>query len=182
MKDYIIGQNVIFNNLKCNIISADTEVILGSREASLMELFCNNPNVVITKGQIHDAVWGKLIVNETSLTKAVSNLRKLLSTLDGLTCEIKTVPKEGYLFIMTEGMDNWSFKENLLVGARKESVSSQNGKLDIIPDGVDNKSTTSSWVKNYSMNLSLVYVAIFSSLLSSVITVSLLTLLNKNLV
>ncbi|MGM7747727.1 winged helix-turn-helix domain-containing protein [Yersinia enterocolitica] len=177
LKDYIIGKNVIFNNLKCNISSADKEVILGSREASLMELFCNNPNEVITKGQIHDAVWGKLIVNETSLTKAVSNLRKLLSTFDSLNCEIKTVPKEGYLFIFTEGPDNWSFKENLLGGVYRETASDQSGKLDTIPDGLDDKLTLSFWVRNCTTNLTLVYVSIFSSLLSSVITIGILSLL-----
>lgn len=47
-------------------------------------------------------MWGKVLVSETSLTKSVSNLRKYLALFDGVTCEIKTVPKEGYMLITEE--------------------------------------------------------------------------------
>ncbi|TOG61299.1 transcriptional regulator, partial [Vibrio parahaemolyticus] len=68
----------------------------------MLKLLCENANVVISKEDIQDKVWGKVLVSETSLTKAISNLRKSLQMLEGVMCEIKTIPKEGYMLILED--------------------------------------------------------------------------------
>ncbi|NRN28531.1 winged helix-turn-helix domain-containing protein [Photorhabdus heterorhabditis] len=176
MKDYVIGRNVFFNSLTCNISSTVQEITLGSREASLLELFCKNPNEVINKTQIHESVWGAVIVNETSLTKAVSNLRKALSGFDDLTCEIKTIPKEGYIFIIDEKLDNWCIKENLLPKEASLSFSRQDKKMDAVSDELSLKNSISPVVSKSFLNL--VYIVILSSLFSSVITTGLITFIS----
>ena len=60
-------------------------------------------NELVSKEQIHQNVWGKVLVSETSLTKAISNLRKCLAQLDSLSCEIKTIPKAGYMLVCDNG-------------------------------------------------------------------------------
>lgn len=98
-RNYTLGKEVIFDTLKCEILADEQIVSLGSRDGAILKLLCEQSNKVVLKEEIHEQVWGKVLVSETSLTKAVSNLRKHLSLFDGVTCEIKTVPKEGYMLI-----------------------------------------------------------------------------------
>ncbi|AQP37767.1 winged helix-turn-helix domain-containing protein [Vibrio anguillarum] len=98
-RNYTLGKEVIFDALKCEILADEKIVSLGSRDGAILKLLCEQSNTVVLKEEIHEQVWGKVLVSETSLTKAVSNLRKHLSLFDGVTCEIKTVPKEGYMLI-----------------------------------------------------------------------------------
>ncbi|GLT17461.1 hypothetical protein GCM10007938_12380 [Vibrio zhanjiangensis] len=101
-RNYVLGNQVIFDILKREIVASDQAVSLGGREAAILKLLCERGNKVISKDEIHEEVWGKVLVSETSLTKAISNLRKSLGLFEGLACEIKTVPKEGYMLIIDE--------------------------------------------------------------------------------
>lgn len=100
LKNYLLGDHVIFDTLKREILAHDKIVSLGGREAAILKLLCENANNVIAKEEINHQVWGKVFVSETSLTKAISNLRKSLQLIDGVMCEIKTIPKEGYMLIL----------------------------------------------------------------------------------
>ncbi|EGQ8095630.1 winged helix-turn-helix transcriptional regulator [Vibrio cholerae] len=101
-RNYTLGKEVIFDTLKCEIFSDKKAVSLGSRDGAILKLLCEQCNKIVLKEEIHEQVWGKVLVSETSLTKSVSNLRKYLALFDGVTCEIKTVPKEGYMLITEE--------------------------------------------------------------------------------
>lgn len=101
-RKYILGDHVFFDILKREIITENEVIPLGGREAAILKLLCERGNQVITKEDIHEVVWGKVLVSETSLTKAISNLRKSMDTIEGLKCEIKTVPKEGYMMILED--------------------------------------------------------------------------------
>ncbi|ASU22435.1 hypothetical protein CCZ37_07450 [Vibrio qinghaiensis] len=96
---YFLGEGIIFDSLKREIVIDNDRLRLGGRESEILKLLCDNPNKIITKEDIHIKVWGSIYVSGTSLTKAISNLRKLLSTISTLACEIKTIPKEGYTLI-----------------------------------------------------------------------------------
>ncbi|GIB18639.1 transcriptional regulator [Vibrio cholerae] len=100
LRNYLLGNQVIFDTLKREVVTIDKIIGLGGREAAILKLLCENANTVIAKEEINDKVWGKVFVSETSLTKAISNLRKSLQLIDGVMCEIKTIPKEGYMLIL----------------------------------------------------------------------------------
>lgn len=53
-------------------------VSLGSKECALLELFLKCPHKVISKQDIHDAVWPNEIVSESALKNLLSELRKKL--------------------------------------------------------------------------------------------------------
>ncbi|NRD72555.1 winged helix-turn-helix domain-containing protein [Shewanella sp. VB17] len=99
-RNYILGNQVVFDKLKREITDKDTVVNIGGREAAILSMLYDNGNQVLRKDEINQHVWGKVFVSETSLTKAVSNLRKSLAQFNDISCEIKTIPKEGYMLII----------------------------------------------------------------------------------
>ncbi|EMA4781805.1 winged helix-turn-helix domain-containing protein [Providencia rettgeri] len=175
MKDYTLGQGVQFNLIKCTINSEQQEVVLGSREAKLLELFCENPNQLLDKVLMTNKVWGSIIVSETSLTKAISNLRKALSRFHNLVCEIRTIPKEGYIFIFENKCNSLNVADNILPGkdSAKFKVSNNNQEHYLV-DIKENEKIE----EKKSKNVCLVSLTIISSLISSVITVTLFSLVN----
>jgi len=103
---YHLGKEVSFDILKGELICNDSRIKLGGRETVLLKLLYENSNQVVLKSDIVATVWGPVLVSETSLTKAISNLRKSLAKhQDATKCEIKTVPKEGYVLILEEQMN-----------------------------------------------------------------------------
>jgi len=69
-------------------------------EPRLMRLLCllaENAGRVLTRDELITALWPRVVVNENSLTRAVSDLRRLLSPPNGRNIQfIQTVPKRGY--------------------------------------------------------------------------------------
>ncbi|MDX1491801.1 MAG: winged helix-turn-helix domain-containing protein [Pseudohongiellaceae bacterium] len=68
-------------------------------EPRLMQLLCmlhNQANEVVTRDRLNDGLWPHVIVNENSLTRAVSSLRRKLKPLHGPLALIETIPKKGY--------------------------------------------------------------------------------------
>ncbi|MPY23332.1 helix-turn-helix domain-containing protein [Shewanella psychropiezotolerans] len=114
-RNYALGNQMIFDVLKRQISAGKQIINIGGREAAILKLLCDKENRVISKDEINDKVWGKVFVNETSLTKAISNLRRSLAQFDSLACEIKTIPKEGYMLILDEGLTGISIAEEPLV-------------------------------------------------------------------
>ncbi|EKT64600.1 winged helix-turn-helix domain-containing protein [Providencia burhodogranariea] len=175
MKDYTLGKGIQFNLIKCTISSEQQEVMLGSRETKLLELFCENPNQVLNKTLMTDTVWGAVVVSETSLTKAISNLRKALSRFSNLVCEIKTIPKEGYIFIFENKCENWNVEENIL----PEKDGSQTAYLNKNQESHTDNSVLYKKPKNrVKVSFSLISLTIFSSLISSAVTATVLGLIN----
>ena len=103
IRNYMLGNQTVFDVLKREVASPVLNITLGGREAEILKLLCIHTNEVISKEHMHEQVWGKVFVSETSLTKAISNLRKSLARLESLSCEIKTIPKEGYMLICEDG-------------------------------------------------------------------------------
>ncbi|ELC3158213.1 winged helix-turn-helix domain-containing protein [Vibrio harveyi] len=103
VRNYVLGNQIVFDVLKREVTSSIQTIKLGGREAEILKLFCMHTNEVISKEEMNQKVWGKVLVSETSLTKAISNLRKSLARLESLSCEIKTIPKEGYMLICESG-------------------------------------------------------------------------------
>lgn len=81
-------------------------------EPRLMKLLCQlteNAGKVVSRDHLIEKLWPRVVVNENSLTRAISDLRKALSipgeiTADGCmelkSVDIKTVPKRGYCLLV----------------------------------------------------------------------------------
>ncbi|EKT60070.1 winged helix-turn-helix domain-containing protein [Providencia sneebia] len=170
MKDYTLGKGVKFNLIKCTISSEHRDITLGSREAKLLELFCENPNQLLDKTLMTDTVWGAVIVSETSLTKAISNLRKALNHFQDLVCEIKTIPKEGYVFIFENKCDSLNIEENILPEKQEKPLSFKNDNQE---KHINNEYIVNKKINEHRKSFSLLSLTIFSSLVSSAATVTL---------
>jgi DNA-binding winged helix-turn-helix (wHTH) protein len=96
--------------LACWTIHTDRHLIIWNGESKtrcerqleprLMRLLCllaDNAGKVLTREELIEALWPHVIVNENSLTRAISDLRRLLTSPDGSNNRlIETVPKRGY--------------------------------------------------------------------------------------
>lgn len=96
---YILGHNVTFCYQRRELKSDANVLKLGGRESSILLLLLESPNTLLSKTFINDNVWGNILVAETSLTKAVSNIRKSLAHFPNISCELKTFPKQGYMLV-----------------------------------------------------------------------------------
>ena len=101
---FILAQRFIFDP-NCNILidqENNNEVTrLGSNESRILMMFSERPNEVISRDQLHEFVWRDqgFQVDDSSLTQAISTLRKQLNDSTKSPQFIKTVPKRGYQLI-----------------------------------------------------------------------------------
>ncbi|NRF32553.1 winged helix-turn-helix domain-containing protein [Vibrio coralliilyticus] len=82
--------------------SNDNEVIrLGSNESRILLLLSEKPNDIVSRNELHDFVWREqgFEVDDSSLTQAISTLRKQLQDSTKSPQYVKTVPKRGYQLI-----------------------------------------------------------------------------------
>ncbi|EHQ13117.1 transcriptional regulator domain-containing protein [Shewanella baltica OS183] len=149
------------------------------REAVILKLLCDNVNSVVDKEYIQEKVWGKVFVSETSLTKAVSNLRKSLAKFDNLACEIKTISKEGYVLILDENNTDIQINDEKNIFKIK-SIEQKNKNLNnynIISTFIEGTETIQE-----NLSIKHVYfflVCLFSSLLASMFTAVAIVTINK---
>ncbi|MCD2257727.1 winged helix-turn-helix domain-containing protein [Psychroserpens luteolus] len=89
------------------------ELLTEPRLSKLLYFLSLNMNSYVSRNYLIDNIWSDTIVNEESLTRAVSDLRKLLSENFGTTIKIETLRGHGYkLFIEKESALN-SIKSKL---------------------------------------------------------------------
>jgi cholera toxin transcriptional activator len=101
--DFKISGKYLFN-LSSNVLVHLTEEVkqtLGTNEANLLRLFIQNPGQVIPRSKIQKHVWedNGFQVDDSSLTQAIFNLRKLFGDSSKSPSYILTVPRQGYKFI-----------------------------------------------------------------------------------
>lgn len=86
-----------------NRLQHQTESSTRRLEPRLINLLCYfaaNSERVLSRDELVQELWPQVIVNENSLTRAVSELRKQLqSSTSTLTNYIETIPKKGYRLI-----------------------------------------------------------------------------------
>ena len=78
-------------------------VRLGSNESRILLMLAERPNEVLTRNELHEFVWREqgFEVDDSSLTQAISTLRKMLKDSTKSPEFVKTVPKRGYQLIST---------------------------------------------------------------------------------
>ncbi|MGX9418991.1 winged helix-turn-helix domain-containing protein [Vibrio sp. WJH972] len=74
---------------------------LGSNESRILQYFALHPNQIVRRDDLHDYVWRQqgFEVDDSSLTQAISTLRKTLNDSIKSPMFIRTVPKQGYQWI-----------------------------------------------------------------------------------
>ncbi len=103
---FVLSQRFIFDPNSNTLVDKenDNETIrLGTNESRILMMFSERPNEVISRDQLHEFVWRDqgFQVDDSSLTQAISTLRKNLNDSTKAPEFIKTVPKRGYQFIST---------------------------------------------------------------------------------
>lgn len=81
-------------------ISRDDEVFhLEHQQAKILNLLIDNRDTVVSREQIAEEVWQGVIVEDNTITKAITRLRKVFNDSAKSSKIIKTIPKKGYQFI-----------------------------------------------------------------------------------
>jgi len=77
---------------------ADSPVSLTSKAFDVLFFLVQNPNRLVTKEELLQAVWGETFVEEGNLTQYVSHLRKALGDNSEDARLIVTIARKGYQF------------------------------------------------------------------------------------
>ena len=80
------------------LLRAGEPVQLTPKAFDILLLLVQNPGRLLDKGEILEAVWPNVFVEEANLTQYVFTLRKALGEQPGGEQYIETVPKKGYRF------------------------------------------------------------------------------------
>jgi len=101
---HLIGQRFLFDPYDNSLIDQHENnalTRLGSNESRALSLLIEEPGAIITRTRLHEYVWREqgFEVDDSSLTQAISTLRKALKDSTKSPGFIKTVPKRGYQMI-----------------------------------------------------------------------------------
>ncbi len=110
-----LASGYIFDSRKGSIISqSGQELFLEHRLKDFISILIQHKNDVVTRSELMDHVWGDVMVNDESITKAASDLRKFLSNnhIDGV--QLITIRKLGYKLEISDLPNKPPFKINYL--------------------------------------------------------------------
>jgi TolB-like protein/DNA-binding winged helix-turn-helix (wHTH) protein/Tfp pilus assembly protein PilF len=94
---YRFGQFVL-DPARRTLSRADSPVSLTPKAFDVLFFLVQNPNRLVTKEELLQAVWGDTIVEEGNLTQYISHLRKALGDNSDDTRLIVTIARKGYQF------------------------------------------------------------------------------------
>src|ERR1700690_821506 len=94
---YRFGQFVLESRRR-TLSSADSPVFLTPKAFDVLTFLVQNPNRLVTKEELLQAVWGDTFVEEGNLTQYISHLRKALGDNSEDTRLIATITRKGYQF------------------------------------------------------------------------------------
>ncbi len=108
---FILADRFTFDSVSNSLIDKNFEdefIRLGSNESRILLMLSLRPNEVITRDELYDFVWREqgFEVDDSSLTQAISTLRKQLKDSTKSPQFIKTVPKRGYQLIAKVSQPN----------------------------------------------------------------------------
>jgi eukaryotic-like serine/threonine-protein kinase len=83
---------------KRTLTRADSTVALTPKAFDVLFFLVQNPNRLVTKEELLQAVWGDTVVEEGNLTQYISHLRKALGDHSEDTRLIVTIARKGYQF------------------------------------------------------------------------------------
>src|SRR5712692_2411960 len=94
---YRFGQFVL-DSRKRLVSRTDSPVSLTPKAFDVLLFLVQNPNRLVTKEELLQAVWGDTFVEEGNLTQYISHLRKALGDNSEDTRLIVTIARKGYQF------------------------------------------------------------------------------------
>src|SRR5579872_3050716 len=94
---YRFGQFVL-DSRRRTLSHADSPISLTPKAFDVLLFLARNPNRLVTKEELLQAVWGDAFVEEGNLTKYISHVRKALRDDSEDTGLIVTIPRKGYQF------------------------------------------------------------------------------------
>jgi TolB-like protein/DNA-binding winged helix-turn-helix (wHTH) protein/Tfp pilus assembly protein PilF len=94
---YRFGQFVL-DTRRRTLSRADSPVFLTPKAFDVLIFLVRNPNRLVTKEELLQAVWGDTFVEEGNLTQYISHLRKALGDNSEDTRLIVTIARKGYQF------------------------------------------------------------------------------------
>src|SRR5260370_22856591 len=94
---YRFGQFAL-NSRKRTLSRADLPVSLTPKAFDVLLFLAQNPNRLVTKEELLQAVWGDTFVEDGNLTQYISHLRKALGANSEDTPLILTIARKGYQF------------------------------------------------------------------------------------
>ena len=100
-KSLIVGEYHI-DTSQNSLIHGSRKIYLGPLRTSLLHFLCKNVNTVVTREDLAQHVWGRLVTDHT-INQHMSQLRKSIGTLSLHGLNISTIPKRGYIARM-EGL------------------------------------------------------------------------------
>src|SRR6266436_2021270 len=94
---YRFGQFAL-DSRKRTVSRADSAISLTPKAFDVLLFLAQNPNRLVTKEELLQAVWGDTFVEEGNLTQYISHLRKTLEDNSEDTHLIVTIARKGYQF------------------------------------------------------------------------------------
>jgi TolB-like protein/DNA-binding winged helix-turn-helix (wHTH) protein/Tfp pilus assembly protein PilF len=88
----------LLDSRKRTLSRADSPVSLTPKAFDVLLFLVQNPNRLVTKEELLQAVWGDTFVEEGNLTQYISHLRKALGDSSEETHLIVTIARKGYQF------------------------------------------------------------------------------------
>ncbi|EME3968445.1 winged helix-turn-helix domain-containing protein [Vibrio fluvialis] len=135
---FILADRFTFDPTSNSLVDKDADnenVRLGSNESRILLMLSQRPNEVITRNELHDFVWREqgFEVDDSSLTQAISTLRKMLKDSTKSPQFVKTVPKRGYQLIATvESVQPDASKDPDAIEQSDESYSSAVSSSELV--------------------------------------------------
>src|SRR6266481_4129193 len=102
---YRFGQFVLDPGRR-TLSRADSPVSLTPKAFDVLLFLVQNPNRLVTKEELLQAVWGDIFVEEGNLTQYISHLRKALGDNSENPCLIVTIARKGYQFTADVTVDD----------------------------------------------------------------------------
>lgn len=96
--DFRLGEFKVLTT--ANVIEGPRgEVHVSPRAMEVLALLAGRAGKVVGRAEFDEAIWAPVVVNDDSLTRSISELRRALGDQSGEPRFIKTIPKRGYQLI-----------------------------------------------------------------------------------
>jgi len=89
----------VFDSQRHELRRGEHEIGLGERSLGVLKVLLENSGRVVSRQELIDTVWNDVAVSDDSLARAVSDLRAALNDDASHPSFVRTVHRQGYLFI-----------------------------------------------------------------------------------
>ncbi|MCS0540248.1 winged helix-turn-helix domain-containing protein [Aeromonas veronii] len=95
-KIFVINDVIFFEPEKKKVYLNEDSATLSYVESKVLSLLISNINRVVTKNEVMEHSWEGRVVTDSSLAKAISNIRKVLKKFSNDQDIVQTIPRIGY--------------------------------------------------------------------------------------